>query len=110
MLFTVLTLSVAVYSYAAENLTLEQAVETALRNNPGLKAADAPVEAADSGVLRSASGFLPKVTVSEIWSKTDNPLNQDRVIGHGLFVPRRSARHPADLRLFAAAVQDRGRW
>jgi outer membrane protein TolC len=69
-----LMLSVAVYSYAGESLTLEQAVNTALRNNPGLKAADAQIEAADAGVLRSASGFLPKVTVSETWSKTDNPL------------------------------------
>jgi outer membrane protein TolC len=69
-----LMLSVAVYSYADESLTLEQAVDTALRNNPGLKAADAQIEAAGAGVLRSASGFLPKVTVSETWSKTDNPL------------------------------------
>ncbi len=74
ILVILLTLVVAEYSYAAESLTLEQAVDTALRNNPGLKAADAQIEAADAGVLRSASGFLPKVTVSETWSKTDNPL------------------------------------
>ncbi len=69
-----LTLAVTFYSYAAESLTLELAVETALRNNPGLKAADAQVEAADAGVLRSASVFLPKVNLSETWSKSDNPL------------------------------------
>jgi outer membrane protein TolC len=69
-----LMLSVAVYSYAGESLTLEQAIETAINNNPGLKAAGSQIEAADAGVLRSASGFLPKVTVSETWSKTDNPL------------------------------------
>ncbi|HSQ77703.1 MAG TPA: TolC family protein, partial [Nitrospirota bacterium] len=74
VLVIMLLLVVAAYSYASESLTLEQAVDTALRNNPGLKAADAQVEAADAGVLRSASGFLPKVTVSETWSKTDNPL------------------------------------
>lgn len=74
VLVILLTLVVAAYSYAAESLTLTQAVDTALRNNPGLKAADAQVEAADAGVLRSASGFLPKVSVSETWSKTDNPL------------------------------------
>lgn len=74
VLITLLLMSVAVYSYAGENLTLEQAVDTALRNNPGLKAADDQVRAADAGVLRSASGFLPKVTVSETWSRTDNPL------------------------------------
>lgn len=74
VLVVLLMLVVTSYSYAAESLALEQAVDTALRNNPGLKAAEAQIEAADAGVLRSASGFLPKVTVSETWSKTDNPL------------------------------------
>lgn len=74
LLFLVLTLATAMYSYAAEGLTLEQAVDTAVRNNPGLKAADSQIEATDAGVLRSASGFLPKAIVSETWSRTDNPL------------------------------------
>jgi outer membrane protein TolC len=74
VLALLLTLTVAEYSYAAEPLTIEQAVSTALGNNPGLKAADAQVEATDAGVLRSASGFLPKVTLSETWSRTDSPL------------------------------------
>ena len=74
VLTTLLTLVVAAYSYAAETLTLDQAIDMALRNNPGLKAADAQVEAAEAGVLRSASGFLPKVTVSETWSRTDSSL------------------------------------
>ena len=74
LLITILTFSVAVYSYAGDNLTLEQAVDTALSNNPGLKAADEQVRAADAGVLRSASGFLPKVTLSETLSRTDNPM------------------------------------
>jgi outer membrane protein len=74
VLTALLTLMVASYSYAAGPLTLDQAINIALRNNPGLKAADAQVEAADAGVLRSASGFLPKVTASETWSRTDSPL------------------------------------
>jgi outer membrane protein TolC len=49
-------------------------VATALRNNPGLKAADAGVEAAGAGVLRSRSAFLPRITLSETWSRTDNPM------------------------------------
>ena len=73
-LVALLVLAVAFYSYAAEGLTLEQAVATALENNPGLKAADAQIQAAQAGVLRSASGFLPKVTLSETYSKTNNPL------------------------------------
>ncbi len=74
VLILLLTLVVAAYSYAAEPLTLEQAIGTALDKNPALKAADSQIEAADAGVLKSASGFLPKVTVSETWSRTDNPL------------------------------------
>src|SRR5574341_542264 len=74
LLIAILTFSIAVYSYAGESLTLEQAVDTALRNNPGLKAADEQVRAADAGVLRSASGFLPTVTLSETLSRTDNPM------------------------------------
>ncbi len=73
-LVLLLLLAVAVTVYAAEPLTLEQAVETALKSNPGLKAADAQVDAAKAGVLKSRSGFLPKVTLSETWSKSDNPL------------------------------------
>ncbi|MHB8845044.1 MAG: TolC family protein [Nitrospirota bacterium] len=66
--------AVATTVYAGEPLTLDQAVETALKNNPGLKAADSQVDAAQAGVVKSRSGFLPKVTLSETWSRTDNPL------------------------------------
>lgn len=74
VLVLILTFIVADCSYGAQDLTLEQAVETAIRNNPGLKAADAQVQAADAGVLKSSSAFLPKVTLSETWSRTDNPM------------------------------------
>lgn len=70
----VLTLAAAWVSYAAETLTLDQAVETALRNNPGLKAAGAQAEAALATVAKARSGYLPRVTISETWSKTDDPL------------------------------------
>ncbi len=73
-LFLVLMLAVAVHSYAAEPLTLDQAIEIARQNNPGLKAADAQVEAAKAGTLKSLSAFLPRVTLTETWSRTDNPL------------------------------------
>jgi len=73
-LMLLLTLTVALNSYAAENLTLEQAIDLSLRNNPGLKAAEAQVDVARAGVLRALSGFLPRVTVTETWSRTDSPL------------------------------------
>jgi len=74
LLTMLLTFMVAAYSYAAGTLTLDQAIDQALKDNPGLKAADAQVEVSDAGVLRSVSGFLPRVTVSETWSRTDSPL------------------------------------
>ncbi len=74
LLAFLLVFAVALYSYAGEPLTLELAVETAQRSNPGLKAADSQVEAAKAGVLRSYSVFLPKVTLSETYGRTDNPL------------------------------------
>lgn len=74
VLLLMLALVVASAVYAADTLTLEQAVATALSSNPGLKAADSQVEEAQAGVLKSSSGFLPKVTLTETWSRTDNPL------------------------------------
>jgi outer membrane protein len=74
VLVILLTLVAAEYSYAAETLTIGQAVETAIKKNPGLRAADAQVDAADAGLTRSTSAFLPKVNISETWSRSDNPL------------------------------------
>jgi outer membrane protein TolC len=73
-LLLLLLAAVVTTVYAGEPITLDQAVETALKNNPGLKAADAQVEAAQAGTTRSWSGFLPKVNLSETWSRSDNPL------------------------------------
>jgi len=74
VLVLLLVAVVAMTAYAGEPLSLDQAVETALKNHPNLKAADAQVDAAQANVLRSRSGFLPKVSLSETWSRTDNPL------------------------------------
>ena len=73
-LVLLLVAAAAMTAYAVEPLSLDQAVETALKNHPNLKAADSQVEGAQANVLKSRSGFLPKVTLSESWSKTDNPL------------------------------------
>jgi len=74
VLVLLLVAAVAMTAYAGEHLSLDQAVETALKNHPNLKAAASQVEGAQANVLKSKSGFLPKVTLSETWSKTDNPL------------------------------------
>jgi len=73
-LIVLLVAAVAMTAYAEEQLSLDQAIETALKNHPNLKAADSQVDAAQANILKSNSGFLPKVTLSETWSRTDNPL------------------------------------
>ncbi len=76
LLFLLLLFAVTALSYGAEptTITLDQAVAQALAANPGLKAADAQVAAADADMQKTWSGFLPKVTLSETWSRTDSPL------------------------------------
>jgi outer membrane protein TolC len=73
-LVLLLVAAAAMTAYAGELLSLDLAVETALKNHPNIKAADSQVEGALANVVKSKSGFLPKVTLSETWSKTDNPL------------------------------------
>ncbi len=73
-LIALLLLAVAEVARAAEPLALDQAIDTAIKNNPSLRAADTQVEAAQAGVVKSSSGFLPKVNLSETWSRSDNPL------------------------------------
>lgn len=66
-------------------ITLKQAIELGLRENPGLKAAASSTEAAreDIGIARSA--LLPKIALEERFMRTTNPtfafsskLNQER--------------------------------
>ncbi len=73
-LMVLLLFAVSEVAHAGEPLTLDQAVETALKNNPSLHAADAQLDSAQAGVTKSTSGFLPKLNLSETWSRSDNPL------------------------------------
>ena len=55
-------------------LTLSQAVDVALQENPTLKAADYLVEAAQAKVGGARSGFLPRIDFIEGFSRTNNPM------------------------------------
>lgn len=57
-----------------EPISLKQAIDMAVSNNPGLKAAGFQVEAADAGVMKARSGYLPRIDVSEIYQRTTNPM------------------------------------
>ncbi len=70
---------------AAQELTLEQALDLALTHSPVLKASQHDVQAAAAQRRIAVSGFLPKVDVSETYFNTNNPaqafgilLNQGR--------------------------------
>lgn len=55
-------------------LTLAQAVATALREHPALRAAGHGVEAAEARVGIARAGFLPRVDFSEGYTRSDNPV------------------------------------
>jgi outer membrane protein len=79
-------LIVAAFAAAGEApLTVSQAVRTALQHNPAVAAARSSADAADARA-RQAKGFrLPRVDLTEMYDRTDNPaeafafqLNQER--------------------------------
>lgn len=57
-----------------ELITIRQAIDLAESNNPRLKAAAYQIEAAESGITRARSGYLPKVELSETYQRTTNPM------------------------------------
>lgn len=71
---------------ASENaVTLKQALELGLRENPGLKAAASSAEASGENIGIARSALLPKIALEERFMKTNNPtfafssrLNQGR--------------------------------
>lgn len=54
-------------------LSLAQAVEIALRENPALSAARSQVEIAEQRVVQGRAGFLPRLNVSEGFQRSNNP-------------------------------------
>lgn len=58
----------------AARLTLAEAVATALREHPALRAAGHGVEAAQARVGLARAGFLPRVDFSEGYARSNNPV------------------------------------
>jgi TolC family type I secretion outer membrane protein len=54
-------------------LSLAQAVEIALRENPALSAARSQVEIAEQRVVQGRAGLLPRLSVSEGFQRSNNP-------------------------------------
>jgi outer membrane protein len=71
-----LWLGVAAWAQGAlpEELTLAQAIKTALEKHPALRVAQHQAAAAATGVDQARAGFLPRVDFSEGFSYSDNPV------------------------------------
>jgi outer membrane protein TolC len=56
----------------AEDLTLDRAIDLALRQNTALRQADYQAKAADWGVAQAVSVWLPRVSYNTTWSRVDD--------------------------------------
>src|SRR5579864_2384036 len=70
----ILTMLSATPVGAQDSLSLKDAVRTALGKNSAIQAADATQQAAASKIQEARAGFLPKVSYSESWARSDNPV------------------------------------
>ena len=60
--------------YAQEPLTLEQAVQAVLAQDPSIRAARAVETGAQAGVTEARAGFFPTFSISESWQRGDEPV------------------------------------
>jgi outer membrane protein len=63
-----------VRGWAQDPMSLKDAVHKALDKNKSVEASTAAEKAAESRIAQARSGFLPKVTYSESWTRSDNPV------------------------------------
>ncbi len=81
----ILMLGTGLTSTSATELSLHDAVQTALQKNAAVSAADAEAEAAAARAQQAKSHRLPTLDLTEMYERTDNPaeafafqLNQER--------------------------------
>lgn len=70
----VMALLAAAPLLAQAPLTVREAVRIALRENPAAAAAASQTRAAESRVAQARSGFLPSISYSESWARSNNPV------------------------------------
>jgi outer membrane protein len=61
-------------SSAPQEITLPQAIEMALKNNPTLQAADSYAESVRHAVAGAKAGYLPRLDFSEGFMRSNNPV------------------------------------
>jgi outer membrane protein TolC len=77
VLLAALALLAAAPAMAAEELTVDKAVELALRQNQTLRGAEYQASAADWGFAKSFSTWLPKVYYDWGWTRVDDKTYND---------------------------------
>jgi outer membrane protein len=60
--------------WAQDPMTLKAAVHLALERNKSVEASGAALKAAESRIAEARGGSLPKVSYSESWARSDNPV------------------------------------
>lgn len=73
-LFVLLTVVSLAEAQGQDSLSLREAVRLSLAHNKGVEAATAAVDAASARITQARSGILPKVSYSESWTRSDNPV------------------------------------
>ena len=58
----------------SEPLTMAEAIQIAVNQNPQVKAADFQVRAVESKSIQARSGFFRKIDFSETFNRTTNPM------------------------------------
>jgi outer membrane protein TolC len=57
-----------------EPLSMAEAIQIAVNQNPQVKAADFQVMVMESNSIQARSGFFPKIDFSETFNRTTNPM------------------------------------
>jgi outer membrane protein TolC len=73
-------LLVSVLALANEK-SLSELVDIALKNNVDIQVAKADIEAKDAGVDYATSGYLPQVSIQGVIAQEDNRVENDSVLG-----------------------------
>jgi len=69
-----LIFAVAAAAYSQYLLSLRDAVRQAMTRSKVIEASVALTDAAAARVIQARSGMLPKVNISESWTRSDNPV------------------------------------
>ncbi len=93
---------------SAPAVTLDDCIQTALKDNPDAQSAGRRVESARAAIRQAASAYYPQVTLSSTYGRTDNAgqamfmeLNQRRL---NMADPTFDINHPGDTENLRASV------